>query len=172
MIWTLSIVTVLFSVISIYYHAAQPLNRLMTGTIRGDRMPLVPASTLERSGLWTDVQSLAVYTEVVETIRQESKPDETLLVIPNNPELYFLADRKNPFRFWNSAIGVRDATEAAEVINTLQNTPPRVVVISPADRNNTATSNEIVTYVKDHYSLIKTVSGFEIYRAPVARKAT
>ncbi len=158
--------TIFLSFVSIYYQAAQPIARTLGGTIRGDRIGLVSATTLPRTGLFIDPESLRIYTEVVQTIQAETQPNDTIFVLPNNPEFYFLAERRNPFRIWNTAVGVRNETEAAGVMNVLRSNPPRIVVIDPEDRNNSPYSNEMIAYVRSTYSLIKTVSNFEIYRAP------
>lgn len=152
--------------VSIRYQAAQPIGRTLGGIIRGERIELVPATTLPRTGLWIDQESLGVYTEVVNTIQNETRAEDTIFVIANNPEFYFLSDRKNPFRFWNTAIGVRDEKEAALVMNVLKNQPPKLIVIDPKDRNNTAYSNEMIEYVRVNYRLIRIVANYEIYRTP------
>jgi hypothetical protein len=162
----LSLATIFLSFVSIYYQAAQPIGRTLGGIIRGDRIALVPATTLPRTGLFIDPESLQIYTEVVQTIQEQTRPDDTIFVLPNNPEFYFLSERRNPFRFWNSAVGVRNEQEAAIVMNVLTHQRPRIVVIDPQDRNNTSYSNAMIAYVRSTYSLIKTVSNFEIYRAP------
>ena len=100
------------------------------------------------------------------TIRDQTKADDTIFVVPNDPEFYFLSERKNPFRLWNTAIGVRDENEAAVVMNVLRNQPPKIVVIDPHDRNNTLYSNEMIAYVRGTYRLIKTAGNFEVYLAP------
>ncbi len=161
----LSLGTLFLSIVSIYYHAAQPIGRLLGGTIDGERFQVVPATTLPRTGLWIDHESLRIYTEVVQTIQAETQPNDTIFVLPNNPEFYFLAERRNPFRFWNTAVGVRNDVEATAVMNVLTHEPPRIIVIDPEDRNNTSYSNEMIAYVRSNYRLNKTISNFEIYRA-------
>jgi hypothetical protein len=163
---TLSLATLFLSFVSIYYQAGQPIGRTLGGIIRGERIALVPATTLPRTGLFIDPESLRIYTEVVQTIQGQTKPTDTIFVLPNDPEFYFLAERKNPFRFWNTAVGVRDDREAAAVMELLKREPPRIIVIDPRDRNNTEYSNAMIDQVRGTYSLIKTVSNFEIYRAP------
>jgi hypothetical protein len=155
-----------FSAIAIYYHAGQPLTRLLDGTLRGNRVALIPATAIKRAGLWIEPQSLETYTAVINAIQANSQPSETIFVLPYNSELYFLAERRNPFRFWNTAVGIRPGAEEQHVMNVLRTTPPRVVVIAPRDRNNTPTSEAITAYVREHYSLAQTVGNFEIYRAP------
>jgi len=159
-------VTAFLVCVSLYYQAAQPIGRTLGGIIRGDRIGLVPATTLPRSGLWIDPESLGIYTEVVQTIQAQTQPTDSIFVLANHPEIYFLAERSNPFRFWNSAIGVRNEHEAAAVMNVLANEPPRIVVIDSEDRNNTDYSNAMIAYVRSTYTYINRVSNFEIYRAP------
>src|SRR5215217_5408911 len=124
----LSLGTLFLSVVSIHYHAAQPISRLLGGTIDGERIGLVLATTLPRTGLWIDPQSLRIYTEVVQTIQDQTQPNDTIFVVPYNPEFYFLAERRNPFRFWNTAVGVRNDREATAVMNVLTHEPPRIIV--------------------------------------------
>lgn len=155
-----------FSVIAIHYHAGQPLTRGLAGIIRGDRIALVPAATIKRAGLWVEPESLRTYTEVITAIQVNSQPNETIFVLPYNSELYFLAERRNPFRFWNTAVGIRPGKEEEHVMDVLRTSPPRVVVISPRDRNNTPASEAIIVYVRDHYSLVQTIGNFDVYRAP------
>lgn len=162
----LSLFTVFVTVVSIRYQAAQPIGRNLAGIIEGKRMELVPATTLPRTGLWIDPESLRIYTEVVNTIQEQTQAHDTIFVIANNPEFYFLSERKNPFRLWNTAIGVRNEAEAALVMNVLEHQPPKVVVIDPNDRNNTSYSQAMIAYVRSTYRLIKTVENFEIYLAP------
>jgi len=51
-------------------------------------------------------------------------------------------------------------------MNVLRDTPPRLVVIAPHDRNNTPASAAIIFHVREHYSLLQTIGNFEVYRAP------
>ncbi len=161
-----SLGTAFLVAMSIHYQAAEPVGRTLGGIIRGDRIGLVPATTLPRTGLWIDPESLFVYTEVIQTIQAHTQPDDTIFVIANNPEFYFLAERRNPFRFWNTAVGVRNAEESLAVMRLLVSEPPRVIVIDSKDRNNTSHSESMIEHVRSTYTLVKTVLNFEIYRAP------
>lgn len=163
---TLATIGLAFSATAIHYHAGQPVTRSLAGIIRGDRVALVPATTVKRAGLWIEPQSLVTYTELINVIQANSQPNETIFVLPYNSELYFLAERRNPFRFWNTAVGIRPGNEEQHVMNVLRTSPPRVVVIAPRDRNNTPTSEAIIAYVREHYSLVRTIGSFEVYRAP------
>lgn len=155
-----------FSAIAIYYQAGQPVTRTLAGILRGDRVALVPATSIKRAGLRIEPESLKTYTALIATIQLHSQPDEAIFVLPYNPELYFLAERRNPFRFWNTAVGIRPGREEQQVMDLLHTTPPRVVVIAPRDRNNTPISQTIIAYVRANYSLVETIGSFEVYRAP------
>jgi hypothetical protein len=166
LVLALAMIAIVLSLISVRYQAAQPISRGWAGIISGERESLVKSVTLPRSGLWIDSDSLTVYSELVRLIHEESRADETIFAIPNNSELYFLAQRKNPFRFWNTAIGVRDEKEAMGVVESLKRAPPRIITFVPGDKNNTPSSTLIIAWVRQHYALVKTVADFEVYRAP------
>ena len=155
-----------FSATAIYYQATQPVTRSLAGILRGDRVALVAATTIPRAGLWVEPESLRTYTTLISAIHANSQPTEAIFVLPYNSELYFLAERRNPFRFWNTAVGIRHGKEEQHVMDVLRTSPPRVVVIAPRDRNNTPTSEAIIGYVRGHYSLVQTIENFEVYRAP------
>lgn len=159
-------VALVFSAIAIYYHGGQPVTRTLAAIIRGERVALVPATSIKRAGLWVEPESLKTYTAVISAIQLNSQPNEAIFVLPYNPELYFLAERRNPFRFWNTAVGIRPGREQEQVMNLLRTSPPRVVVTAPRDRNNTPISEAITAYVRANYSLVETIGNFEIYRAP------
>ena len=164
LLWPLAILAILSSAVVIHYQAAQPLTRLLTGIIRGERVPFVPATNLPRAGLLVDQKSLDVYTAIVRTIDDNSAPDETIFAFPYSPEFYFLAQRQNPFRFWNTFVGIRTDAEQQHVMDVLKNRPPRVIVIAPRDRNNTPYSNQIIDYVNTNYAKIQSAGDFDVYR--------
>jgi hypothetical protein len=165
-LWAVGAVAVVMSVIVIYYQAGQPLTRMLSGIIRGERVPFVTAEKLERTGLVIDPKSLDIYTTIVQTIKNNSRQDDAIFAMPYNPEFYFLSDRKNPFRFWNTFVGIRSDAEQEQVMEVFRNTPPRVVVIAPRDRNNTNASRAIIEYVRANYTMIQVIDDFEVYRAP------
>ena len=166
LVLTLVFIGLAFSAVAIYYHAGQPVTRSLDGILRGNRVTLVAATGIERAGLWVEPESLTAYTALIQAIQANSQPNETIFVLPYNSELYFLAERRNPFRFWNTAVGIRPGNEEQHVMNVLRNTPPRVVVMAPRDRNNTPTSESIIAYVRQHYLPVQTIGNFEVYRAP------
>lgn len=153
----------LLSAVGLYYQAAQPLSRQLGGLLRGERVTLVRSVGLERCGLWIDEADLDLYTYIVELVRSEVAADETILAIPVNPELYFLTQRDNPLRFWNSIWGIHDNDELLQVINTLEKDLPKLVFYRAEDKSNTIYSKQLMAFVKERYSLLEETGGFEIY---------
>lgn len=156
------------SAVGLYYHAAQPLSRGLSGTFLGERIALEPARGLDRASLWMEAADVRLYTHLVELVEREVGPEETILAIPLNPELYFLTRRRNPFRFYNSALGVRNDDDLLEAWGTLARAPPRLVFYQPGDKYNTPYSLKIMRFVKPRYELLEMRGGFEIYRYPAA----
>ncbi len=83
-----------------------------------------------------------------------------------NPELYYLSRRRNPFRFFSSALGIRNQAELDSALRTLESSPPKLVFHQPADKYNTAYSEAIMEFVKRHYERLESRGEFDIYRYP------
>jgi hypothetical protein len=86
--------------------------------------------------------------------------------VPSNAELYFLSQRRNAFRFTNTALGVRTDAELAVVEQTLQDHPPRLVTFNRDDKYNTPRSWMIMEAVKHRYVLLGRVEPFDVYVLP------
>ncbi len=151
------------SAIGLVHHAAQPLSRTFEGTLRGDRIPLVRSRGLDRVGLWIEAADVELYGDLVALIERETGPEETILAIPVNPELYFLTRRRNPFRFFNSAFALLDDDDVKSARATLAREPPRLVFHRPGDKYNTAFSDKLMAFIKQRYTLLEKRDGFEIY---------
>jgi hypothetical protein len=152
------------SCIAVYFHAGQPHTGRLAGMLAGTRTPLVPADPLPHCGLYIDAEERQRYLDLVSLIQRETRPDETILVVPSNAELYFLSDRGNPLRFYNSALGIRDEGALARALARLAERPPRLVIFNPGDKYNTPLSARLMEAVKRRYALIRTAYNLEIYR--------
>ncbi len=86
------------------------------------------------------------YRGLVEIIQAEVPPQGMIFAIPADAELYFLANRRNPFRFYNTALGIRDDAELAGVLQELATQPPLVVTYRSNDKFNTPASKRIMEY--------------------------
>ncbi len=147
----------------VYFHAGQPVSRGIAGLLRGDRLQSTRASTLPHNRLKIDPEEERRYASIVELIRREVPPDGTIFAVPSNAELYFMSERRNAFRFFNTAIGVRSDEDLAVVERMLREHPPRLVTFNRDDKYNTPRSLHIMATVSQQYVLLGRFEPFDVY---------
>lgn len=148
-------------------HAGQPRTRTSIQILRGDRViePTGLDNQLPRSSLRIGDADRKAYQQLVTLIQSQSAPGDSILALPNDAELYFLAERRNPVRFYNSALGVQTSEELAIVLRILETNPPRLVMFRSTDKYNNAESHAIMEFVRSRYDRRTTVAGLEVYVA-------
>jgi hypothetical protein len=155
------------SFVSITFHAGQTRDRSPREVLRGDRVTdlssLAPCG-IERCSLQVGPADAAVYRRLVDLIQIQSTASESILALPNDAELYFLAQRRSAVRFYNGALGIADENDLDEVLDILRTDPPRLVIFRPTDKYNTPHSDEVMSVVRNNYSFIGMTDGVEIYR--------
>jgi len=159
--------TVLLAGTGVYYHAAQPLSRKLTDSLDGHRTVFSLTDNqrlLPRSSLRVEADDHQRYAEILRMIESQSSPEETIFAFPSNAEFYFLSGRRNPFRFYNSALGIRTEAQLQQVREFIVNHPPKLVVFRPDDKYNTMFSREIISLIRERYEFLGNIGGFEIYR--------
>lgn len=162
------IASLALSGIAIFYHAGQPLSGRFSVLFGGQRNVLSldqALSSLPRVSLKISPEEDAQYSHLLKIIESETQPNDTIFAMPTNAELYFLSGRRNPFRFYNTALGVRNGIDLKNVEETIVVDPPRLIVYRPDDKYNTPYSREIIRFVKERYDLLEESGGFEIYRS-------
>ena len=150
-------------IIGLHCHAAQPLSRGWTGILRGTRHFEYVSSSNGRCGLHVASESEAVYTEICDLIDEQCARDETILALPSNAEIYFLSGRENPFRFFNTALGLRTDRDAREAVALLESAPPRLVFHHPEDKYNTDQSRILINWVRARYRKLPSIGHFDVY---------
>ncbi len=102
-----------------------PLNVVWTTTPR-EMEPL----RLARCGLVVSSEEAKCYRELVDVIAGYSAPGATILATPDSPEVYFLADRKNPsgtmYEFFRPDL----LTRKQHVLNEIDQQDIRLVVVN------------------------------------------
>jgi len=151
-------------VVGLYYQAGQPLSRGIAGIVAGQRAPAPVASGLARAGLRISAEDAAAYRDLIDLIRRETPAGAAILALPGDSELYFLSGRRNPTRFYNSALGIPDDGALRDVLETLRRDPPRLVFFRPDDKYNTAQTARLMDFVRARYEALAPRAGFEIYR--------
>jgi hypothetical protein len=152
--------------IAVIFHAGQPTSRTVHAVLRGDRYPAPKASGLPHCSLTIDAAEADTYRKVVELIAAHTADGDTIFAVPSNAELYFLSQRTNPFRFYNTALGVRTDADVEQVRRVIRQRPPRLVAFNPRDKYNTARSRQIMDEVRARYVLAGRVDPFEVYVLP------
>jgi hypothetical protein len=152
--------------IGVYFHAGQPASRSMTDILHGRRIASVRASVLPHCSLSVDPAESGRYAAVVDLIQQRVPEHDAILAIPSNAELYFLSGRRNAFRFYNTALGVRDEAAVEAVERVLRDSPPKLVTFNAADKYNTRASLQIMDVVKRRYVLLGRYEPFDVYVLP------
>ncbi|HEY2962464.1 MAG TPA: hypothetical protein VGJ37_08630, partial [Pyrinomonadaceae bacterium] len=71
----------------------------------------------------------------------------------------------NPFRFFNTALGIRTASDLQRVKEAIIEHPPKLVIYRADDKYNTDSSRQIIDLVKQRYEFLGETGGFEIYRS-------
>jgi hypothetical protein len=149
--------------VGLVFQAAQPLTRLYGGVLTGVRDGNLTRGDLPRLGLLIPPGDAALYGELVALIQRQVAPGQPILALPSAAELYFLADRPNPARFFNSAMGVHGAGDVEAVVQTLETRRPRLVIYDPSDKYNTSEARQIMAHVRQHYIHTHSMGQFEIY---------
>ncbi|MEO3430788.1 hypothetical protein AAFN88_18180 [Pelagibius sp. CAU 1746] len=151
------------AVIGLTYQAGQPLTRGWDGIIAGRTKTVVAPSGLPRASLIVAAEEAALYGLFLSLIEKHSEPEEAILALPVNPELYFLGRRRNPLRFFNAARGLQDAEDLRAAGSVLDEDPPRLVFYRPGDTYNTPAVRRLMAELRQNYRLLETAGGFEIY---------
>ena len=159
---------ILLSGVAVYYHAGQPLSGSFADLFGGRRnigMLSNTVSSIPRASLKIAPDENTRYVEVLQLIDSQTTPAESIFALPTNAELYFLSGRRNPFRFYNTALGVRTPADLEKVKQTIDNSPPKIVIHRADDKYNTAYSREIVRFVAERYDFLGETQGFAVYRS-------
>lgn len=154
---------VFLSIVAIHFHAGQPRGQSWIKFMQGVKVSLAPVDDLEKFGLKIEPLEGELYAQLVGFIKQETNLRDPIFVFPYNPEIYFLADRPNPFRFYHVGLGVRNVNEGQAFIQTLKEASPALIILNSGDINNTDASVFIAEYVREAYLPIKQIGEFEIF---------
>ena len=116
--------------------------------------------------------------QVSKTIREFTRPNDSIFDFSNQPAFYFFADRPNPTRFYQVPIMSPRALQA-EVIAALQAARPGLVIrTSPENFDefdgvpNAIRAQGVAAYLDDCYRYYRSVRGVQVWiRDPRARPA-
>ncbi|AMY12276.1 hypothetical protein LuPra_05549 [Luteitalea pratensis] len=155
----------LVGVVGFVSHAGQPLTRPPFDILHGRRVTPPPLGSLAglRASFSLPKEDVREYDRLVAIIRTQVAPGETLLVLPNDAQLYFLAERTNPVRFYNSALGMQSPGEVEDVLRLIRTRPPALVIFRPGDKYQTPALDAVMRVVRRQYRLAGIAEGREMY---------
>jgi hypothetical protein len=158
-------VTLLLTGVALACHAAQPYTRTSLQLLEGRRTSTdVVDCAIPRCGLRLDPADIGPYRRLVALIQREVPPGAPIAVFPSDAQLYFLSDRRNPFRFYNAAIGVQSAADVAETVAIIQREAPRILTFRPEDKYSREGTRAVLARVRPQYEHVATITGVEVYR--------
>lgn len=136
----------------------RPLRRALD---HADEVPVVPGGPrIERAHQLDDL---------VRDVRERTREEEPIVVLPWYPVVYFLTERPNPTRFdWLFPGYLTTEAEVAAFIDTIERSKARVVVYSPIsiddrdDRSLAAFAPEIDRYLRRRFAPVKRSGRFLI----------
>ena len=152
------------STVAVVFHAGQPATRSNLELLRGVNVLSGRwTAPLNRASLRLDAVEQSSYPALVKVIETNVPRGAPIFALPNDATLYFLSQRTNPFRFYNTDLSIQNTKELNTVLDRLQAEPPRLVTFRPADQYNTWSSRTLMEYVRKHYDRIDIVGGVEVY---------
>jgi hypothetical protein len=152
------------AIVATVYHAGQPYSRTSLQILQGLRRTTPLAGGFERCGLRLDKEDREVYKSLILLIQREVPASGSIFAVPSDAELYFLASRRNPFRFYNTALGIQTSEDMVATMDLMTTQPPTVVTFRPKDKYNTPASWRIIEEVRARYDFIATIGEIEVYR--------
>jgi Dolichyl-phosphate-mannose-protein mannosyltransferase len=151
--------------VALYYQAAMPVTRPLKDIVAGERrFPTTPLPS-RVAGIYVDTADARLYQSLLRLIDRETQPGDTIFALPMNTELYFLGRRTNPFKFYNTAVGIRSTADLDAVLQVIHCHPPKLVFYDSTDKYNTAASVRIARTVRTQYEKLAPVPPFEVFRA-------
>jgi hypothetical protein len=120
------------------FAALSVLSWRLHGVLRRDAITgLVRLHNFERSdsvpaldGLWVPSEQVQEVAELRNTLQSTTLPDEPIFVYPTAPLIYVVAERPNPTRYEHLYPGTVPTTELIRVVDSLQESGVRTVVVS------------------------------------------
>ncbi len=151
---------------ALFFHAGQPRERTALDLLQGRRFPRPAADAVMRlpgATLRVSHDDVEQYSRTIASIDRWSRPSDPIWVLPNDAQLYFLAGRRNPFRFYNTAFGLRHRVDVEPLVRQLECDPPPLVVYRPGDKYETETLAQLMEHVRRVMRLAERQGPFELY---------
>jgi hypothetical protein len=157
--------TLTLAATALAFHAGQPRDRASIEILNGVRTARFGEQVdgPDRSGLHMSATDALTYEKLVRLVQERSSPGDEIFAFPNDAELYFLSERRNPFRFYNSALGVQRPVDLESTLGHIERVPPAVVLYRPGDKYNNDMSARLMDLVRNRYAHVESFAGIDVY---------
>lgn len=117
---------------------------------------------LERGGVGMDPISAKTLEGIVALIQKHATPDRSMLSLPYEPMLYFLAERRNPTR-WNYLWpGDQTPDDHRALLAQAEKDPPAVIVVT-GEKEMQRHAVTIMDYVHSRFQVEEQIGRWKIY---------
>lgn len=169
-VWTALVAGV--CVVAVVFHAGQPLSRGYDAILTGRTVSLDAPKAHALASIRTTAQERSDMEAVLATIDRHRSGDRPILAAPFNPEFYFLAQERAPFRHGITALQVPDEAALRQSIDTLRSNPPAVFIHRRKDKYNTPEVNRLVGELSRWSAIRETVGEYDVYLDLDPRRST
>jgi hypothetical protein len=123
--------------VALLFHAGQPASRGLNAILTGRTVTLDAPSAHPLASIRTTAGDRATTAQVLARIEQHGTDGRAILAAPFNPEFYFLAQQRAPFRHGITALELQGDAALRQSLETLRRDPPALLVHRRDDKYNT-----------------------------------
>lgn len=156
------------SAVGLIFQAGQPLSRGYDGVFSGTRKELIYSEGLPHCSLWIEPDVLQEFQQIVEIVDREVAPEESILVLPFDPEIHFLTKRRTPARFFNSALALTTDEDLQQFQEKLRSDPPRLVIMDRFNKYVTSHTHKLMNSIEADYRFLESTRHFQVFENTAA----
>ncbi|GAA4010143.1 hypothetical protein GCM10022280_04160 [Sphingomonas swuensis] len=149
--------------IALLFQAGQPVARGLDATLTGRTLALDASAAHPLASIRTTADDREAMAKILVRIDQRSAGDQRVLAAPFNPEFYFLAQRRSPFRHGITALELQDEAALRRSLGQLRRAPPALLIHRRQDKYNTPEVLALVAELKRWSGRREAVGDYDIY---------
>ncbi|MCC3861261.1 glycosyltransferase family 39 protein [Pseudemcibacter aquimaris] len=152
--------------VNAYFNASASHERNLKEIVLGQKHNIELKYYPKPIGLWLSQKDFEEYKAIMEVTERYSDKEGYIFAFPGNAEIYFISERKNPFRFFSTAFTDINFEKSIEII---QEKKPKVIFYTREDKYNTEYSERMAEYFSLNYKRISDIGNKEVYVYSVAQ---
>jgi hypothetical protein len=160
-LWTATVAFV--CAVALLFHAGQPVSRGLDAILTGRTVVLNAPSAHPLASIRTTGTDRSAMAQVLARIEKHGTGDRAILAAPFNPEFYFLAQQRAPFRHGITALELQDDTDLRRSLETLRRDPPSLLIHRRIDKYNTPDVLSLVARLSHWSGRREAVGEYDLY---------